>query len=118
MKIAAFAPHLAGRMLPGIFSQFIGKQERFPGDPWPCLHVLPGWFRMHSTACTQDERGCRYGLYRGWRISFALLAPESAAFNPPRRPAPPLPVVKRRARAAAAPAPAKSPQHPLFPEAR
>jgi hypothetical protein len=115
MKIATFAPHLAGRMLPGIFSQFVGKQERFPGDPWPYMHVLPSWYWMHTTGCTRDERGCLYGLYRGRRIPFALLAPESAAFNPPRRPAPPLPVVKRPA---AAPRAKADRQGALFPKVR
>ena len=87
MKIATFAPHLAGRMLPGLFSQFVGKRERFPGDPWPYMQVLPSWFWMHTTACTRDERGCLYGLCRSWSIARALLALESAAFNPPQRPA-------------------------------
>lgn len=53
MKIAAFAPHLAGRMLPGLFScdLKIGQRERFPGDPWPHFPPSPSWHWMHTTEC-------------------------------------------------------------------
>jgi hypothetical protein len=49
----AFAPHLAGRMLPGLFScnLKIGQRERFPGDPWPHFPASPSWHYMHSTCC-------------------------------------------------------------------
>jgi hypothetical protein len=54
----AFASHLAGRMLPGLFTYLgVGKKERFPGDPWPHLNSAPAWYWMHST-------GCSAGLYR------------------------------------------------------
>jgi hypothetical protein len=62
---------------------------------------------MHTTACTRDERGCLHGLCRSWSIRPALLAPESAAFNAPQRPAATLIPPKRSAR----------PQRDLFPEA-
>lgn len=52
MKIAAFAPHLAGRMLPEIFSYLgIGAKERFPGDPAAHQEPWAAWFWMHTTAC-------------------------------------------------------------------
>lgn len=47
-----FAPHLAGRMLPGMFSYLgIATKERFPGDP--AVHHQPwaAWFWMHTTEC-------------------------------------------------------------------
>lgn len=49
----AFAPHLAGRMLPGLFScdLKIGQWERFPGDPRPHFPPSPTWRWMHSTGC-------------------------------------------------------------------
>lgn len=55
----AFAPHLFGRMLPGLFScdLKIGQRERFPGDPWPHFPASPSWHWMHST-------GCDAGLFR------------------------------------------------------
>lgn len=54
----AFAPHLAGRMLPGLFSTMpFAKKARFPGDPWPTFAHSPTWFWMHNT-------GCDAGLYR------------------------------------------------------
>jgi hypothetical protein len=52
MKIATFAPHLAGRMLPGIFDYLgIGKVERFPGDPAAHREPWAAWFWMHTTEC-------------------------------------------------------------------
>lgn len=60
----AFAPHLAGRMLPGLFScdLKIGQRERFPGDPWPHFPPSPQLHWMHSSTCMADERGCTHGL--------------------------------------------------------
>ncbi len=54
MKIATFAPHLAGRMLPGLFTcdLKIGQRERFPGDPWPHFPPSPSQHWMHSTGCS------------------------------------------------------------------
>lgn len=73
MKIIAFAPHLAGRMLPGIFDYLgIGKVERFPGDPWAHQEPWAAWFWLHSTECANDERGCLHGLYRSKTIPIAL----------------------------------------------
>lgn len=92
----AFAPHLRGRMLPGLFSTFMGKAERFPGDPWPYAHVLPSWHWMHTSECAADERGCRFGLCRSKTIAPALLAATSAAFKPPQRPSK-APAVPKRA---------------------
>lgn len=58
MKVATFAPHLVGRMLPGIFTYLgVGKVARFPGDPWPLQNSAPTWYWMHATGCTA-------GLYR------------------------------------------------------
>lgn len=53
MRVKEFAPHLAGRMLPGLFScnLKIGQRERFPGDPWPHFPPSPSWHWMHSTGC-------------------------------------------------------------------
>ncbi len=64
MKLKDFAPHLAGRMLPGLFScdLKIGQRERFPGDPWPHFPPSPQLHWMHSSACVADERGCTHGL--------------------------------------------------------
>jgi hypothetical protein len=66
VKIATFAPHLAGRMLPGLFScdLKIGQRERFPGDPWPHFPPSPQLHWMHSSECTGHERGCTNGLCR------------------------------------------------------
>lgn len=52
MKITAFAPHLAGRMLPGFFSTMPDfKKPRFPGDPWPLFPHVPRWTWMCTTEC-------------------------------------------------------------------
>lgn len=58
MKITAFAPHLTGRMLPGLFScdLKIGQRERFPGDPWPHFPASPTWHWMHTTECGSPDR--------------------------------------------------------------
>lgn len=54
----AFAPHLASRMLPAMFTYLgVGKKERFPGDPWPLLNSPPAWYWMHAG-------GCSAGLFR------------------------------------------------------
>lgn len=53
----AFAPHLAGLMLPGIFTYFVGRKPRFPGDPWPDEVPAPSYYWMHAD-------GCNAGLYR------------------------------------------------------
>jgi hypothetical protein len=64
MRVKDFAPHLSGRMLPGLFScdLKIGQRERFPGDPWPHFPHSPTWFWMHAT-------GCDAGLYRARPIA-------------------------------------------------
>lgn len=61
MKITAFAPHLAGRMLPGLFSCMpFAKKPRFPGDPWPTMFGhSPTWFWMHSTDCAPGSYRAR-----------------------------------------------------------
>lgn len=51
MTRTAIAPHLAGRMLPGIFTDYVGRRARFPGDPWPSLIPGPCQYWMHSTGC-------------------------------------------------------------------
>lgn len=53
MRVKDFAPHLSGRMLPGLFScdLKIGQRERFPGDPWPHFPPSPTWHWMHTTEC-------------------------------------------------------------------
>jgi hypothetical protein len=52
MKITSFAPHLAGRMLPGLFSPMpFAKKPRFEGDPWPTFPHSPSWHWMHTTEC-------------------------------------------------------------------
>lgn len=58
------APGMAGRMAPGIFTYFVGKRERFPGDPWPHQLPNPSWYWMHDDACRAHERGAGHGLYR------------------------------------------------------
>lgn len=78
MRVKDIAPHLAGRMLPGMFEYLgIGKVERFPGDPYAHQEPWAAWFWMHTTACTKDERGCLHGLYRSWSIPRALRAPNT-----------------------------------------
>jgi len=68
-----FAPHLAGRMLPGLFScdLNIGKRERFPGDPWPHFPPSPTWYWMHSSACKTAAVGTihAHALYRSRPIA-------------------------------------------------
>ena len=73
MKIAAFAPHLAGRMLPALFSDAPElRKPRFPGDPYAHQEPWAAWFWLHSTACAEDEHGCRHGLYRSKTIPIGL----------------------------------------------
>lgn len=59
MKITAFAPHLAGKMLPAMFDYLgIGKVERFPGDPYARQAPWAAWFWMHTAECgTPDHIG-------------------------------------------------------------
>lgn len=52
MNLTTFAPHLAGRMLPALFSaapEF--KAPRFAGDPWANEPHWAAWHWMHTTAC-------------------------------------------------------------------
>jgi hypothetical protein len=73
MKVASFAPHLSGRMLPALFSAAPGQRKpRFPGDPWAAQPHWAAFHWMHTTACTKDERGCLHGLCRSWTIPCAL----------------------------------------------
>ncbi len=66
MKISTFAPHLAGRMLPALFSAAPElRKPRFPGDPWAGQPHWAAWFWMHAT-------GCEAGLYRSKAIPIAL----------------------------------------------
>jgi hypothetical protein len=52
MRVRDFAPHLAGRMLPGLFSCMpFAKKPRFEGDPWPTFPHTPTWYWMHTTEC-------------------------------------------------------------------
>jgi hypothetical protein len=52
VRVKDFAPHLAGRMLPGMFDYLgIGKVERFPGDPYAHQEPWAAWFWMHTTEC-------------------------------------------------------------------
>jgi len=73
-----FAPHLSGRMLPGLFScdLKIGQRERFPGDPWPHFQTSPQLHWMHSSACLGDERGCTNGLCRSKRLPSGFRDPQ------------------------------------------
>lgn len=53
----AFAPHLAGRMFPSLFSTMpFSKRPRFDGDPWATFPHSPTWFWMHA-------QGCEAGLF-------------------------------------------------------
>lgn len=66
MKIARFAPHLAGRMLPALFSdapEF--RRQRFAGDPWANQPHWAAWHWMHAT-------GCEAGLCRSAPIAIGL----------------------------------------------
>ncbi len=74
MKIITFAPHLAGRMLPGLFScdLKIGQRERFPDDPWPHFAPSPQIHWMHSSECVANEHGCAFGLCRSMRLPAGL----------------------------------------------
>lgn len=52
MKLSAIAPHLAGRMLPELFSCMPDfKSPRFEGDPWATFPHAPAVHWMHSTDC-------------------------------------------------------------------
>jgi hypothetical protein len=58
MRVKDFAPHLSGRMLPGLFSPMpFAKKPRFEGDPWATFPHSPTWFWMHATGC--DAGLCR-----------------------------------------------------------
>lgn len=73
MKLSTFAPHLAGRMLPALFSaapEF--KKPRFSGDPWANQPHWAAWYWMHSTECVKDERGCLNGLCKSKTIPIGL----------------------------------------------
>lgn len=66
LRIKDFAPHLAGRMLPALFSQAPGlRKPRFPGDPWAAQPHWAAWYWMHAT-------GCENGLYRAKPIPLHL----------------------------------------------
>lgn len=78
MKLATFAPHLAGRMLPPMISALLPEPPRFPGDPRaeePAPTHACYW--MHAT-------GCPGGLFRarrfepGWR---EVVRPAPAQFR-------------------------------------
>lgn len=70
MKITAFAPHLAGRMLPAMFDYLgIGRKERFPGDPYAHQAPWSAWFWMHTTECGEPNH---VGSSRSWTIPAAL----------------------------------------------
>jgi hypothetical protein len=82
VKITAFAPHLAGRMLPGIFTYLgVGKVARFPGDPWPHLNSAPAWYWMHAT-------GCSAGLFRSLPVARQPWPVDIEWFEIPATPAP------------------------------
>ena len=58
MRVKDFAPHLAGHMLPGLFSPMpFAKKPRFEGDPWAMFPHSPTWFWMHSCACKEAAKG-------------------------------------------------------------
>jgi hypothetical protein len=70
MRVNAFAPHLAGLMLPGMFDYLgIGKVERFPGDPYAHQEPWAAWFWMHTTECGSPNH---VGSYKAWTIPRAL----------------------------------------------
>ncbi len=70
-------------MLPGLFSQHVGKQERFPGDPWPHMPVLPSFYTMHTNGCTA-------GLYRAFTVPAGYLTdPRAPTLREPRQAEPP-----------------------------
>jgi hypothetical protein len=68
----AWAPQMAGRMAPGLFTYRVGRLPRFAGDPWPHQIAPPMWFWMHSTACHEHEQGCASALFWSWAIEPAL----------------------------------------------
>lgn len=71
MRVKDIAPHLAGRMLPGLFSPMpFAKKPRFEGDPWATFPHSPTWFWMHSSACKEAARDTihAHALYRAWPI--------------------------------------------------
>ncbi len=73
MKLTTFAPHLAGRMLPALFSAAPDfRKPRFPGDPWAAQPHSAQWHWMHSTECVNDDRGCRHGLCLSKTIPLGL----------------------------------------------
>lgn len=117
MKITAFAPHLAGRMLPAMFEYLgIGTKERFPGDPYAHQEPWAAFFWMHTSACQKHEHvyGKGFGLYRGWTILAALRESRQAepAATPTRAPAP---KTAKRAELYSLPKRAADrPQHELF----
>lgn len=75
MKVKDFAPHLAGRMLPGLFSPMpFAKKPRFEGDPWATFPHSPTWYWMHSRACKTAAVGTihEHALYRASPIARQL----------------------------------------------
>ncbi|QOR55239.1 MAG: hypothetical protein SHS37scaffold220_8 [Phage 67_12] len=82
------APFMAGRMAPGIFTYFVGRKARFPGDPWPDQIPSPAWYWMHSDACRADPAGSGHAMYRDKRAASGLRETWSAA-APAQTPTPP-----------------------------
>lgn len=76
LRIKDIAPHLAGRMLPALFSEAPGQRKpRFQGDPWAEQPHWAAWYWMHAT-------GCQSGLYRAKPIPLHLrIAGEPAQAN-------------------------------------
>lgn len=66
------APFMRGRMSPGIFTYFVGRKPRFPGDPWPEQIPLPSFYRMHSNECRRDPNGSVHGIYRDKNVAPGL----------------------------------------------
>jgi hypothetical protein len=70
LRIKDIAPHLAGRMLPALFSaapEF--KKPRFPGDPWAVQPHWAAWHWMHTTECGEPNH---IGSSKSWTISIGL----------------------------------------------
>jgi hypothetical protein len=79
MKITAFAPHLAGRMLPPILSALMPHPARFKGDPRAEQAPTSSFYWMHAA-------GCENGLYRAMRNEEFWQRVEEADPTQPRRP--------------------------------
>lgn len=89
--VTNIAPHLTGRMLPGLFSYMpFTKKPRFPGDPWATARFTPTWYWMHTTECGSPNHVGSYKTVPVGRLAYpadvdwVLMAAPAATPEQPR----------------------------------